>query len=124
MRDFVYRVKQNRKQMLNFVNKKIKKNKSIFLYGASTKGNTILQYYKLNNKIIPFAAERSPEKWKKYTVGTGIKIISEKEARKLKPDYFFVTPWGFIKEFIKREHSWLKKGGKFIVPFPKFKLIK
>ena len=42
----------------------------------------------------------------------------------LKPDYFLVTPWGFIKEFVKREKSWLKKGGKFIVPFPKFKLVK
>ena len=45
-------------------------------------------------------------------------------ARNLNPDYFFVTPWGFIKEFIKRERKWLKKGGSFIVPFPKLKLIK
>ena len=124
VKKFVKRANRNKQITMNFIKKQIKKEKKIFLYGASTKGNTILQYYKLNNKIIPFAAERSPEKWKKYTVGTGIKIISEKEARKLKPDYFFVTPWGFIKEFIKREHSWLKKGGKFIVPFPKFKLIK
>ena len=124
VKKFVKRANRNKQITMNFIKKQIKKDKKIFLYGASTKGNTILQYYKLNNKIIPFAAERSPEKWKKYTVGTGIKIISEKEARKLKPDYFFVTPWGFIKEFIKREHSWLKKGGKFIVPFPKFKLIK
>ena len=83
-----------------------------------------MQYYGLNNKIIPFAAERSPEKWGKYTIGTGIKIISEKMARDLKPDYFLVTPWGFIKEFVKREESWLKNGGSFILPFPKFKLVK
>ena len=114
VKKFVKRANRNKQVTMNFIKKQIKKEKKIFLYGASTKGNTILQYYKLNNKIIPFAAERSPEKWKKYTVGTGIKIISEKEARKLKPDYFFVTPWGFIKEFIKREHSWLKKGGKFL----------
>ena len=123
MRDFVHRVKQNKKQMLNFVNNKIKKNKSIFLYGASTKGNTLLQYYKLDNKKIPFAAERTPSKWGRYTIGTGIKIIPEAEARKLKPDYFLVTPWAFIKEFIKREKNWLKKGGKFIIPFPKLKVI-
>ena len=46
------------------------------------------------------------------------------QARKLRPDYFFVTPWGFIKEFMKREKKWLKKGGKFILPFPFFKLVK
>ena len=58
-----------------------------------------------------------------YTIGTGIKIISEKKAKKLKPDFFFVTPWGFIKEFIKREKNWLNNGGKFILPFPKMKII-
>ena len=121
---FVKRIKENKRVTMNFIKKEVKKNKKIFLYGASTKGNTLLQYYKLNNKIIPYAAEKSPEKWNKYTVGTGIKIISEKKARRLNPDYFLVTPWGFIKEFIKRESSWIKKGGKFILPFPKFKLIK
>ena len=109
---------------MKFINREIQKGKKIFLYGASTKGNTLLQYYSLNNKIIPFAAERSPEKWNKFTIGTGIKIIPEKKARKLNPDYFLVTPWGFIKEFVKRESAWRKKGGKFIIPFPKFKLIK
>ena len=124
MKGFISRVKNNKKITINFIKKKIKKNKKVFLYGASTKGNTVLQYYGLNNKMIPFAAERSPEKWGKYTVGTGIKIISEKMARKLNPDYFFVTPWGFIKEFVKREKRWLKNGGLFILPFPKFKLVK
>ena len=101
-----------------------KRGKKIYLYGASTKGNTLLQYYKLDKNLIPYAAERSPEKWGKYTIGTGIKIISEKKARKHNPDFFLVTPWGFIKEFVKRESRWLRKGGKFILPFPKFKLIK
>ena len=71
----------------------------------------------LDNKLIRYAAERTPQKWGKYTVGTGIKIISEREARKLNPDYFLVLPVAFINEFIKRESKWLKKGGKFIVPF-------
>ena len=121
---FIVRVKKNRLLTTRFIKKKVKEGKKIFLYGASTKGNTVLQYYGLNKKIIPFAAEKSPEKWGKYTVGTGIKIISEKQARSLNPDYFFVTPWGFINEFVKRESTWLKKGGKFILPFPKFKLVK
>ena len=124
VKKFVKRVEMNKSITMKFINKEIKKGKKIFLYGASTKGNTLLQYYNLTNKIIPFAAERSPEKWNKFTIGTGIKIINEKKARKLNPNYFLVTPWGFIKEFIKRESSWLKKGGRFIIPFPKFKLVK
>ena len=121
---FKKNIEANKKKTIKFIKKELAKGKKIFLYGASTKGNTVLQYYKLDNKLIPFAAERSRDKWGKYTIGTGIKIISEKQARKLNPDYFFVTPWGFIKEFIEREKKWLNKGGKFILPFPKFKIIK
>ncbi len=123
MKSFVKRVKLNKKRTISFLNKKKYEGKTIFLYGASTKGNTLLQYYGINNKLIPYAAERSPEKWNKYTVGTGIKIISEKKARRMKPDFFLVTPWGFIDEFKKREIKWRKTGGKFIVPFPKMKIV-
>ena len=123
MKEFVYRVKMNKRITVNFIKKQIENNKKIFLYGASTKGNTVLQYYGLNKEMIPYAAERSPFKWGKYTIGTGIKIISEKKAKKMKPDFFFVTPWGFIKEFIKREKNWLNNGGKFILPFPNMKII-
>ncbi len=124
MKQFVRRAKKNKFEMRKFLKTQIQRNKKIFLYGASTKGNTLLQYYGLNSSVIPYASERSPEKWGKFTVGSGIKIISEQEARKLNPDYFLVTPWGFIKEFVKRESKWLKKGGKFIVPFPKLRIIK
>ncbi len=124
IKKFIKRVEDNRIKTINFINKIIKDNKKIFVYGASTKGNTILQYYKLTSKHIKYAADRNPVKWGKYTVGSKIKIISEETARKLKPDYFFILPWGFIKEFKKREISWLKKGGVFIVPFPKLKIIK
>ena len=123
MKKFVKRSRFNKIKMNKFISNLIKNKKKVYLYGASTKGNTLLQYYNLTSKKIPFAAERSPEKWGKYTVGTGIKIISEAEARKLNPDYFLVTPWGFINEFKKRELPWLKKGGKFIVPFPKLRII-
>jgi len=123
MKTFVKRVKMNKKIMTNFLNKKNKEGKKIYLYGASTKGNTLLQYYGINSKLVPFAAERSPDKWKKYTIGSGIKIISEKKARILNPDFFLITPWAFVKEFKKREVKWREKGGKFIVPFPKMKII-
>ena len=65
MNDFIRRVKINKKDTTKFIKRMTKKNKKIFLYGASTKGNTVLQYYDLKSNIIPFAAERSPEKWGK-----------------------------------------------------------
>ena len=123
MKSFVKRAKLNKNLTMAFLKKRKTEGKNILLYGASTKGNTLLQYYGINSKLIPYAAEKSPEKWNKFTVGSGIKIISEKKARKMKPDFFLVTPWGFINEFKKRETQWRKTGGKFIVPFPKMKIV-
>ena len=123
IKKFIQRVELNKKKCLTFLTNADKKGLKVFIYGASTKGNTLLQYYGINHKLIKFAAERSSEKWGKYTIGSGIKIISENKARILNPDYFFVMPYAFIKEFMKREKKWLKGGGKFILPYPKFKII-
>jgi hypothetical protein len=123
IKKFIKRVELNKKKCLDFFNKTVQNGQKVFIYGASTKGNTLLQYYGINSRLIEFAAERSPEKWGKYTIGSGVKIISENEARKLNPNYFFVMPYAFIKEFIKREQKWLKGGGKFILPYPDFKII-
>ena len=123
IKKFIKRTVDNKNKTINFLKKEIKKDKKIFLYGASTKGNTLLQYYGIDSSLIKYAVERSPEKWGKYTIGTGIKIISEEKARKLNPDYLFVMPYGFIKEFLKREKKWLKRGGKFLLPYPKFKIV-
>ena len=123
IKKFIKRVKQNKKKCLSFLRKCKVNGKKVFIYGASTKGNTLLQYYGIDFKMISFASERSPEKWGKYTIGTGVEIISEEYARKLNPEYFFVMPYAFIKEFVIREKKWLKKGGKFILPFPNFKIL-
>ena len=123
IKKFIQRVELNKKKCLTFLTNAVKKRSKVFIYGASTKGNTLLQYYGINHKLIKFAADRSPEKWRKYTIGSGVKIISENDARNLNPDYFFVMPYAFIKEFIRRERKWLKGGGKFILPYPNFKII-
>ena len=114
-------------KLKNNLTKKIKKikdnNKSIFILGASTKGNTILQYLNIDNSIIPFAIERNKEKIGAKTIGTNINIISEKEAKKLQPNYKLVLPWHFKKEIINRELSYLKNNGKLIFPLPKILII-
>lgn len=120
---FAIRVKNLKKQTCDFIESEIKKEKKIYVYGASTRGNTLLQFYNLNNSLIHAAVDRNPEKWGKSTIGTNIPIISEEEARRENPDYFLILPWYFLDEFKKREESYLKNGGKFIVPLPEFTII-
>jgi len=120
---FAERIKKNKKIFNKFIKERIQANKKIYVYGASTRGNTLLQYYELDNKLITAAIERNPEKWGKKIASTDIPIISEKQARKEKPDYMLVLPWFFKKEFILRERNYLKSGGHFIFPFPKLEIV-
>lgn len=120
---FFKRVQENRGKCVNFVKQEVSRGKTVFVYGASTKGNSILQYYGLDHNLIVAASERSPEKWGKFTVGTMIPIVSEEQARKAKPDYFLVLPWAFFKEFYTREKAWREAGGKFILPLPEFRVV-
>lgn len=120
---FASRVQDSRDRCVAFIKGEVAKGKKVYVYGASTKGNVILQYYGLDHTIINAAAERSPEKWGKYTIGTWIPIVSEDEARKAQPDYFLVLPWAFFNEFYEREKEWRARGGKFIVPLPEFRVV-
>lgn len=120
--EFHKRIQENKKGCVDFIKQEAKKGKKVYVYGASTKGNTILQYYGLDNELIKGAADKSPEKWGKYTVGTLIPIVSEAEARE-KADYFLVLPWAFFNTFYEREKEWLAGGGKFIVPIPQFRIV-
>lgn len=121
--DFWKNVNKLKDETVNFIKKEKKKGKKIWGYGASTKGNTLLQWFGLDHTLIDGIAERSPAKFGLKTAGTDIPIYSEEEMRKAKPDYLLVLPWHFISEFRKREADFLKKGGKLIVPCPKFEVI-
>lgn len=122
-REFVQRVLGARNELCDFLNAEKAKKKSIHLYGASTKGNVLLQFFGIDYTQIVAAADRNPEKWGHRTPGTRIPIISETEARNAKPDYFLVLPWHFRKEFIAREAGFLSSGGKFVFPLPELELV-
>ena len=121
--EFAIRVERIKSDVVNFVKAEVDKGKTIYVYGASTKGNTVLQYFGLDSSLITAAAERNPDKFGRVTIGTNIPIVSEADARAAKPDYFLVLPWHFLEEFMAREHDYLYSGGRFIVPFPYFTLI-
>lgn len=121
--DFFKRIKELKNQTYTFIKNEKAKGKIIWGYGASTKGNTLLQYFGLDNSLIDGIAERSKYKFGRKTVGTNIPIYSEEEMRKTKPDYLLILPWHFINEFREREKDYLQSGGKFIIPCPKFEII-
>lgn len=121
--DFAKRIKKTKKEVYEFIKQEVKAGKKVYLYGASTRGNTLLQYFDLDNKLIEKAVERNPEKWGTKIASVGIPIISEEEARKEKPDYMLVLPWFFKNEFLQREKAYLKSGGHFIFPLPYFEIV-
>lgn len=119
----VQRIEHARNSTMDFLKKEKANGKKIHGYAASTKGNTTLQYYGINSKLVEAIADRNPVKWGKYTVSSGIPVISEEDSRALKPNYYFVLAWHFLPEFIQREKKFLEGGGKFIVPMPEFRVI-
>ena len=120
---FIRKINVLKKNLNNVLRKINKKKQIIHCYGASTKGNVLLQYFKIDNKKIHFAAERNKNKYGLVTPGTRIKIISEKLSRSLRPNYYLVMPWHFKKEIIEREKDTVKKGTKFIFPLPKLQIF-
>ena len=120
---FFSKILNEKGKLKKLINKILNKKFIIHGYGASTKGNVLLQFYKINNKDINYIADRNPLKYNLFTPGTKIKIISENHSRKLKPDYYLVLPWHFKKEILIREKKIRKKGTKFIFPLPKVKVV-
>ncbi len=120
--DFAFRVKRIKIDVVDFIAEQVGRGNVVYAYGASTKGNTVLQYFDLDARLVTAAAERNPDKWGKVTVGTHIPIVSEEDARKAKPSFFLVLPWHFVDEFQVRERDYLVRGGRFILPAPYFSL--
>jgi SAM-dependent methyltransferase len=115
---FIKNTKNNKKNFVKYI-RKIAANKNIIgTYGASAKGNTLLNYYKINNKLIKYAFDNTTIKINNYLPGSGIKVVSSESHLKYKCNYIIITAWNFIKTIIKKEMIFLKNGGKFIIPNP------
>jgi hypothetical protein len=122
-RDFEERVFRHRKNLTELIEALVADGKKIIGYGASTKGNVLLQFCGFTTKHIPYIAEVNEEKFGSFTPGTNIPIISEKEAKAMHPDYFFVLPWHFKNNILQREQEYIAAGGKFIFPLPEIEIV-
>ena len=122
-KNFKERIDKIKNNLTDLLKKLKTQNKKIHGYGASTKGNVLLQYFNINNKFLDCISDRNPKKDNCYTPGTNIKILSEAKSRSLKPDYYLVLPWHFKSEILKREKNIRRNGTRFIFPLPKLKII-
>ncbi len=123
-KDFQDRINVHKQKLVQLLTDLKKKGSRIHIYGASTKGNTILQWCGIDNRLIECAAERNPDKYGARTLGTDIPIVSEAESRAMKPDYYLVLPWHFAAEFLKREEQTLASGVGMIFPLPEINVVK
>ena len=120
---FADAIVKHRDELLAFFTEAKRAGKKVIGYGASTKGNVILQYCGLTEKYLPCIAEVNENKFGSVTPGTKIPIVSEADARAQKPDYFMVFPWHFRNTIIERESAYLAAGGRLVFPLPKIEIV-
>lgn len=121
--EFAERAFKHRESLIGLIDALVADGKKVFGYGASTKGNVLIQFCNLTSKQIPCIAEVNEEKFGSFTPGTLIPIISEAEAKLMNPDYFLVLPWHFKNNILAREKEYIAKGGKFIFPLPEIEIV-
>jgi hypothetical protein len=122
-REFEDRVYAHRAALRSLIETLHADGKKVLGYGASTKGNVILQFCGLTQNLIPAIAEINPDKYGSYTPGSSIPIVSADEAERMSPDYYLVLPWHFRDGIIRRETLFLNRGGKLIIPFPEIEIV-
>ncbi len=122
-RDFEERVFRHRDDLTRLIRTLNADGKKVLVYGASTKGNVLLQFCGLTAVDLPAIAEVNTEKFGCVTPGSHIPIISEADAKAMNPDYFLVLPWHFKEGILRREKEYLASGGRFIFPFPEIEII-
>lgn len=120
--NFMKNCRKEVSRLTKFIESINKDGKKMYIYGASTKGNCLLQFANIGEDKIKYAVERNPNKVGKMT-NTGIEIISEETMRNTPPNFLLVLPWHFREEIIKREETFLKNGGQLVFPFPNFEIF-
>ncbi len=121
--DFRSRIEQHREELLATLRDLRDRGQRVIGYGASTKGNVILQYCGITPDLLPCIAEVNEEKFGCVTPGSHIPIISEAQARALRPDCFLVLPWHFKDGIVKREAEFLRGGGRLLFPLPNIEFV-
>lgn len=122
-RAFEDRVFHHRESLRQLISALRADGKKVFGYGASTKGNVILQFCGFGPQEIEAVVDVNPAKHGRFTPGSGIPILSEEEGKKRNPDYYLVLPWHFRDFILKKEAPYLARGGRMIFPMPEIEIV-
>lgn len=122
-RDFEERVFRHREDLRRLLLALRDDGKRVLGYGASTKGNVVLQFCGIGPDLVEAIAEVNSDKFGCVTPGSHIPIVSEAEAKAMKPDYYLVLPWHFKDGILQREQEYFAGGGKMIFPFPEIEIV-
>lgn len=121
LKRFFLDVNRNKENTVDFLDWCARSGREVYGYGASTKGNTILQYYGVESDLLPKIIDKNPDKWGKYTIGSKIPIVGEDKMDEA--EYLWVMPWGFLDQFVAQEKQFISRGGKFVVSTPEFNVV-
>jgi hypothetical protein len=120
---FQGRIRALREELMRLLSSLKNEGRKVHVYGASTKGNVLLQWCGIDKNLVECAADRNPDKHGARTIGTDIPILSEAQSRAMKPDYYLVLPWHFRDEFLRRERETIIAGTRMIFPLPQLTII-
>ena len=116
--DFHDKILDLKNKIKKTIGEEVKSGNSVIGLGASTKGNMLLQLFGIGKETIPYISERNPDKVGLKTLGTDIELISEEQAREMKPSCMLILPWYFKNEIVARERKYIQDGGKLLFPMP------
>ncbi len=119
---FGQRVERLRHELLALLTKLKSEGRRIAVYGASAKGSTLLNYFKIGGDMVDFVVDRNTFKQGRYTPGTHLKIHSPKKLFEDKPDYVLLLSWNFADEILAQQAAYRQRGGQFIIPIPSIKV--
>ena len=120
---FRQRIKRHREDVRTFLESAKLDGKTVMGYGASTKGNIVLNYCDIGPTLLEAICDSNPEKWGRVTPGSKIPIIPKEEMRMRDPDILFVLIWHFHKEILIDEEDFIMKGGSIVFDLPKIHIV-
>jgi hypothetical protein len=120
---FGERVKESKRELLEFLMTAKRAGKRIAAYGAPGKGNTLLNYCGIRTDFIDYTVDRSPHKQGNYLPGSRIPIYAPDKVFETRPDYLLLLPWNLSAEIVRQMANVRSWGGKFVVPIPHVKVL-